>query len=179
MTHAEGWGAMTKKLVWERGSGRVRRGAVALTGGLLLAAATTACAGAESAKAGEAVSVEVQPASVGKTTGAAPAVMMTRAADAPLVGLYAHLAGTLVVTEGDCVGVKAAQSGELVPIGWGHGWSAREENGRTAVYDADGRLLGREGDRVGLGGGFAGGFDGHPCATGQVFSANDSQATRG
>lgn len=168
---------VSKKLDQVRGSGRARRGALALGGCLLLVAAAAACAGAESPEVGEAAPVAVKPASAAKAVDAAPAVMMTRGADAPLVGLYAHLPGTLVVTEGDCVAVKAAGSGRTVPIAWGHGWSAREENGRTVVYDADGRLLGREGDRVGLGGGFAGGFADHPCATGQVFFANDSQAT--
>ncbi|WP_282692839.1 hypothetical protein [Streptomyces sp. CC208A] len=169
---------MSKKLERELSSARGRRGAVALAGCLLLATATAACAGAEGPKGEEAAPVAVKPASAEKAVDAAPAVMMTRGADDPFPGLYAHLSGTLVVTEGECVAVRTAQSGELVPIAWGHGWSTREENGKAAVYDADGRLLGREGDTVGLGGGFAGGFADHPCATGQVFSANDSQATR-
>ncbi|MEU9857958.1 hypothetical protein [Streptomyces sp. NPDC047974] len=170
---------MAKRPVRERssGRGRVRRGAVVLAGCLLL----VGCGGAE---AGEVVTVPVEtvetekPVGAGEAGGAAPAVLMTREPDAPLVGLYAHLPGTLVVTEGGCVGVRTAESGRTVPIAWGHGWSAREEDGRTAVHDPGGRLLGREGDRVGLGGGFTDAFAEHPCATGRVFSANDSQATR-
>ncbi|MGW7357140.1 hypothetical protein ACWGI0_10990 [Streptomyces sp. NPDC054802] len=72
--------------------------------------------------------------------------------------------------------MTTAEDAEPKPIAWGHGWSARGENGKTAVYDADGKLFAREGDTVGLGGGNSGGFAGRPCATGSVFEANDAQA---
>jgi hypothetical protein len=81
-----------------------------------------------------------------------------------------------VVTEDNCVAVTTAEDAEPKPIAWGHGWSARGENGKTAVYDADGKLFAREGDTVGLGGGNSGRFAGRPCATGSVFEANDAQA---
>ncbi|MFF9144686.1 hypothetical protein ACF1BN_07510 [Streptomyces sp. NPDC014861] len=71
--------------------------------------------------------------------------------------------------------MSSPRSDEPTTVAWGHGWSVREENGEAAVYDADGRLFAREGDRVGVGGGSTGRFAGEPCAAGQVFEANDAQ----
>ncbi len=46
----------------------------------------------------------------------------------------------------------------------------------AAVCNAEGKLFAREGDKVGLGGGGAERFGGMPCAIGEVFEANDTQA---
>ncbi|MEU3749606.1 MULTISPECIES: hypothetical protein [Streptomyces] len=157
------------------------RGAMALVGCLLAATATAACgtAGAQSPKDGTARAVvataPADPRPTADTDRKAPARIITRKAGDPFPGLFAHLPGTLVVTEDNCVAVKASKSAELTPIVWGHGWSVREENGGTAVYDAAGKLFAREGDRVGLGGGTSERFAGHPCVTGLVFEANDAQ----
>ncbi|WKV71196.1 hypothetical protein AW27_006415 [Streptomyces sp. PCS3-D2] len=168
-------------LTVERSSRRALRGMVALAGCLLVATATAACAGAsaENPKAGG-TPAAVKPAnadSAATTHRKTPAQIVTRKADDPFPGLFAHLPGTLVVTDGNCVGVKTAKNAQPELIAWGHGWSAREENGKTAVYDAEGKLFAKEGDTVGLAGGYLDQFADHPCATGRVFEANGTQAT--
>ncbi|MFE0643499.1 hypothetical protein ACFW2Y_18085 [Streptomyces sp. NPDC058877] len=166
-------------LTARRRSRSVLRGAVALAGSLLLVAPVAACTGggAEGAEAAGAPTAAgtVPPDRADVTHRKAPARIFTRTVDEAVPSLYAHLQGTLVVTEDDCVAVATDPKREPVSIVWGHGWSTREENGKTAVYDAEGRLFAKEGDRVGLGGGSSGRGEA-PCLTGQPFEANDDQA---
>lgn len=154
------------------------RSIVALAGCLLIASATTACGGASTENpkaAGTPAAAKAVNADSATTANQKAAQIVTRGADDAFPGLYAHLSGTLVVTEDKCVAVTTAKNAEPTPIAWGHGWSAREENGKTAVYDADGKLFAREGDKVGLAGGNSDRFAGRTCVTGSVFEANDAQ----
>ncbi|MFI8422275.1 hypothetical protein [Streptomyces sp. NPDC085479] len=112
----------------------------------------------------------------GSADDTSPTKIITRAAGDAFPGLYAHLSGTLVVTDDDCVAVYSPEGDKPTAVAWGHGWSVRDENGKAAVYDAGGKLFAREGDKVGLAGGNSDRFDGKPCATGEVFEANDDQA---
>ncbi|MFI9296787.1 hypothetical protein [Streptomyces gardneri] len=166
---------------WEAAGQRrspVLRGITALAGSLLLAAAITACGGAgtESKKADDPAPVKAANAdSQVAANDNASAKIITRSAGDKFPGLYAHLSGTLVVTDDNCIAVSTAKSDKPTAIAWGNGWSVREENGKAAVYDAVGKLFAREGDKVGLGGGDSDRFNGKPCATGTVFEANDAQ----
>ncbi|MFI8372098.1 hypothetical protein [Streptomyces sp. NPDC085466] len=101
--------------------------------------------------------------------------LVTRGANDAFPALYAHLSGTLVITDEHCVAVTTAKTGKPTTIVWGHGWSVREDGGKATVYDAEGEPFAREGDRVGLGGGTSERFAGEPCVTGTVFEANDTQ----
>ncbi|MGW4049957.1 hypothetical protein ACWENA_03940 [Streptomyces sp. NPDC004779] len=158
---------------------RLLHGVTALAGSLLLAAAITACGGAGTGSREGAVPSPVKAANADSRATAherpAPRII-TRGAGDGFPSLYAHLSGTLVVTRDNCLAVSSSRSGEPTAVVWGHGWSVRAEKGEAAVYDADGRLFAREGDQVGLGGGSTGRFAGEPCAAGQVFEANDTQA---
>lgn len=156
-----------------------RRGIHALAGFLLLAAALSACGGAdaESTKAAAPAPAKATNGDSQVTANEKPsAKIITRGAGDPTPSLYAHLPGTLVVTDDNCIAVTTARSEKPIAVVWGHGWSVREESGKAAVYDADGKLFAREGDKVGLGGGSSDRFDGEPCATDTVFAANDAQA---
>ncbi|MEU3605601.1 hypothetical protein AB0E83_09095 [Streptomyces sp. NPDC035033] len=108
--------------------------------------------------------------------GEPPVRILTRRAGDGSPGLYAHLPGTLVVTDDGCVAVRTAWGDRPTAVVRGHGWSVEEENGKAAVYSPEGRLFAREGDRVGLGGGSSERFAGEPCAGDTVFEANDDQA---
>ncbi|GGR20417.1 hypothetical protein [Streptomyces roseolus] len=166
---------------WGAGQRRspVLRGITAFAGFLLLAAAITACGGAgtENKKAEDPAPVKAANADSPVTANEKSATkIITRGASDKFPGLYAHLSGTLVVTDDNCIAVTTAKSDKPTAVAWGHGWSVREVEGKAVVYDADGKLFAREGDKVGLGGGDSDRFDGKPCATGTVFEANDAQA---
>ncbi|MEU3402214.1 hypothetical protein [Streptomyces filamentosus] len=158
----------------------VLRSVTVLAGSLLIAAVATACGGADSGNTKAADPAPVKAANADAQAGEnakSQAKLVTRGANDKFPGLYAHLSGTLVVTDGNCIAVTTAKDEKPKTVAWGHGWSVREDNGKAAVYDADGKLFAREGDKVGLGGGDSDRFAGKPCVTGTVFEANDTQTT--
>lgn len=76
----------------------------------------------------------------------------------PPLAMQARRDGTLTVTESGCVTITAGESGagDVLPVAWPHGWTVtRDDTGRAEVYDAEGVRRAREGEDIGLGGGFA------------------------
>ncbi|MGW3389264.1 hypothetical protein [Streptomyces cinereoruber] len=104
----------------------------------------------------------------------APPRMILRGKDEPTAGLLGLLPGTLVVTDKDCVAVRSGTGGKIVALNWGHGWTARIENGKAVVHDAHGKVFAKEGDEVSLGGGASDRFTDHPCAEESMFAVNDA-----
>jgi hypothetical protein len=146
---------------------------------------TAGCAGEISAQ--EVVAQDAAPPTVADPTavGASPSApkLVVRSADDHRVDLFAELApGTLVVTPDNCIAIRQEQA--LIGIIWGHGWSAGRDDGRAVVYDANGAVVAREGDRIGLGGGggddeyYANRYGEDPCWITHMWAANDTQATR-
>ncbi|MFF4796472.1 MULTISPECIES: hypothetical protein [unclassified Streptomyces] len=84
------------------------------------------------------------------------------------------------MTGTNCVGVISALPGDgrndPAPVVWPQGWSARWENGKATLYDTDGHLYAREGDKVSLPG--INGDDGYSdqlCADGHApFKVNNN-----
>ncbi|MFE0425026.1 hypothetical protein [Streptomyces sp. NPDC058953] len=163
-----------------RSRGRLPLAGTAAVGALLLAAAS-GCAGSA------AVGTTAEPDRRAAPRAAAAAeqrpapLMVTRPAGDP-GALYAALVGTLVVTPERCVAVQTEPPGQgkkriaPTPIAWAHGWTTRWENGKAAVYDADGKRFALEGQRVSLGGGGTLQYADHPCVTESAFAANAAQA---
>ncbi|WP_329379966.1 hypothetical protein OG625_13995 [Streptomyces sp. NBC_01351] len=159
---------------------RTRRTAhrgVAAVAGILLLAALTGCGSLTDEPPADRTPKTV-PAN-GKTTGTAkdpeaPPRMILRGKDDPTAGLLALLPGTLVVTDKNCIAVKSETDGGTVALNWGHGWTARVEDGKAVVYDARGKVFAREGDKVSLGGGTSSRFADHPCAERGMFAVNNA-----
>lgn len=95
----------------------------------------------------------------------------------------ALVAGTLVVTENNCLalalptgGLKSS-GGERYAIYWAHGFTAtRDPEGKAVLYDGKGDAVAREGDIISLGGGLMGESyelpePSHPCNVGEVWVA--------
>ncbi|MFB7513832.1 hypothetical protein [Streptomyces sp. NPDC056144] len=111
---------------------------------------------------------------------ATPPRLILRAKNDPTAALLAALPGTLVVTDENCVAAKAAQGGNVVPLSWGYGWTARIEDGKAVVYEPDGKVFAKEGEKVTLGGGTSDKYADHPCAAGhQVFAVNNTPTASG
>ncbi|MDX2296622.1 MULTISPECIES: hypothetical protein [Streptomyces] len=111
---------------------------------------------------------------------ATPPRMILRAKDDPTAALLAALPGALVVTDTNCVAAKSSLDGRVVPLSWGYGWTARIENGKAVVYEPDGKVFAKEGEKVTLGGGTSGKYADHPCAAGhQVFAVNNAATDSG
>ncbi|WP_282696956.1 hypothetical protein [Streptomyces sp. CC208A] len=153
----------------------VHRGVAAVAGVLLLAGVTgcgSATGGAPEDPAPKTVAAE------GKAVGAAekpatPPRMINRSKGAPGDGLLAHMPGTLLVTDRNCLGFRGDGSKVVSALSWAHGWTAAWENGKAVVRDEDGEVFAREGDRMSLGGGTSDQFAGHPCADGTVWHVDD------
>jgi len=76
----------------------------------------------------------------------------------------ALLEGTLVRHEEAGLAVRADRNLPPTPVVWPHGWAARDVGGVRELLDADGRVVGREGDVVSAGGGAYAPRDWfHPC----------------
>ena len=76
----------------------------------------------------------------------------------PVACMDAALRGVLVADTRWGVAVARDQDGQVVEVMWPHGYFARRDDG-VSLYDEAGRLVGRAGDRVSLGGGYV--VDGH------------------
>ncbi|MER7520717.1 hypothetical protein [Streptomyces sp. NPDC126499] len=154
---------------------------VAAVVGILLLAGLTGCG----SLAGES-SADRTPKTVsaqGTTTGTAgnpetPPRMILRGKDDPTAALLGLLAGTLVVTDTNCVAVRSDTDGTTVALTWGHGWTTRIQGGAAVVHDPRGKVFAREGDKVSLGGGASSRYADHPCAGPSVFAVNDAPTDR-
>ncbi|MFD8012587.1 hypothetical protein [Streptomyces sp. NPDC058955] len=106
--------------------------------------------------------------------------MILRAKNDPTAALLAALPGALVVTDKNCVAAKSSLDGRVVPLSWGYGWTARIENDKAVVYEPDGKVFAKEGEKVTLGGGTSSKYADHPCAAGnQVFAVNNAPTASG
>jgi hypothetical protein len=76
----------------------------------------------------------------------------------PVACMDAALRGVLVADTRWGVAVARDQDGQVVEVVWPHGYFAGHDDG-VSLYDEAGRLVGRAGDRVSLGGGYV--VDGH------------------
>lgn len=99
-------------------------------------------------------------------------VLMTQ--DAPTdQWMTASLSGALVVTDAGCLGVQWQPTSEVQPVVWPYGWTAvRDGDGRAVLQDDRGRAVGREGDKIEIGGGLVGPnhkWQDNPCATREPF----------
>ena len=65
----------------------------------------------------------------------------------------ALLEGTLVRHEQAGLAVQGDPNFPPTPVMWPHGWVARDMDDVRELLDADGRVVGREGDFVSAGGG--------------------------
>ncbi|MFF5970709.1 hypothetical protein ACFY7C_04190 [Streptomyces sp. NPDC012769] len=156
----------------------VRRGVAAATGILILAGGTGCGSLGDPPPADR--TPHAAPAEE-RTTGTArnpetPPRMILRGKGDPTAGLLGLLAGTLVITDKNCVAVTSDADGGTVALTWGHGWTVRIQDGKAVVHDARGKPFAREGDRVSLGGGTSSRFAEHPCAGPRMFAVNDAPA---
>ncbi|MFF1511625.1 hypothetical protein [Streptomyces sp. NPDC058326] len=152
-----------------------RRG-VAAVAGILLLAGVTGCGSLTDTPPADQTPKTV--AAQGKTTSTAknpetPPRMINRAKDAPGDGRLAHIPGTLLVTDRNCLAFRSDGSKVVSALSWAHGWTATWENGKAVVRDEDGKVFAREGDRISLGGGISDQFADHPCADGKVWHVDD------
>ena len=65
----------------------------------------------------------------------------------------ALLEGMLVRHDEAGLAVQGDPNFPATPVVWPHGWAARDVDGVRKLLDADGRVVGREGDFVSAGGG--------------------------
>ena len=112
-------------------------------GGLLAAILFAACASTTpssgSLKPGE-VRLQTLPPERGETPSACAAALLT---------------GTLARHPQSGIGLTGA-GGKVLAVVWPFGWSARDDAGRLAIFDASGAIRGHEGSMVNVRGGFGG-----------------------
>ncbi len=151
----------------------VHRGVAAVAGMLLLTGVAGCGSSTDESPAGQA-----PPKTATAEDSRMPPRMILRGKDDPTASLLGLLPGTLVVTDENCVAVRSRTDGKIVALNWGHGWTARVEDGRAVVHDAQGKVFAREGDEVSLGGGASDRFADHPCAGDGMFAVNDAPADK-
>ncbi|MBC9714751.1 hypothetical protein H9Y04_19545 [Streptomyces sp. TRM66268-LWL] len=154
----------------------MHRGAAVVAGVLLLTGVTGCGAVSDASLAGQASTAA--PAK-GEAAGTlknpdTPPRMILRGKDDPVASLLGAFTGTLVVTGKNCIGAQSDITGENAALSWGHGWTAKIEDGMAVVYDEEGKVFAREGDKVSLGGGASSRFTHHPCAERSIFDVNNA-----
>jgi hypothetical protein len=114
--------------------------------------------------------------SAGDEAGSGTTVRLPVSAWAPgSGGGDALIQGILRLDDDHCVYLEAGQDGadpgQVWPV-WPVGFKATREGERLTLFDADGKVVAHDGDRVSMGGGYgpAGTFAGEPCLpeSGQV-----------
>ncbi|MFI8102791.1 hypothetical protein [Streptomyces sp. NPDC086023] len=148
----------------------VPRGVAAVAAGVLLLSGLAGCG----SSAGEAPADRTPKATGTAKDPQGPPRMILRGKGEPTAALLGLLPGTLVVTDRNCVAVKAETGGRIVALNWGYGWTVRVEGDKAVVYDARGKVFAREGDKVSLGGGASDRFTDHPCAGDGMFAVNNA-----
>jgi hypothetical protein len=84
----------------------------------------------------------------------------------------ALLEGVLVRHDEAGMAVQGDPNFPPTPVMWPHGWAARDVEGVRDLLDADGRVVGREGDFVSAGGGMnAANTAFVPCGTPEITPA--------
>ena len=131
----------------ERGRAHRRRRRTALLAVAPVVALTAA--------GGVAAVLRMEPSDDGAEVAAAPVQLLTQPPpEGPVVHMQALLSGTLTVTENGCLAL-AVPGMPVVPVAWPYGWTAdREDDGRALLYDDSGMARAREGDAIGIAGGF-------------------------
>lgn len=84
-----------------------------------------------------------------------PASFLLRTAPAPAQAcMDALIVGQLVRHPASGLAIAEPGGGQVTPVEWPFGYSARDEGGRVALLDERGQVVAHEGDEVHVGGGF-------------------------